>query len=174
MPGTPIPAQPGKAQRGLARRPRRNSSDLGSSSRGGKATNRSYCSQKCLLGLVAGENLDEECPNIAFYRGEHNDRRHPVDHTTWLVLLREQLGQSLDDGVVFFGKQGARGVLFQVTLLGYGYTFVSKAITIRFVRELEHEANVYEHLRPLQGVRVPVFLGVVDLREVERTYYYDF
>jgi len=174
MPGTPTPAEPGKARRGLARRPRGNSSDLGSSSRGGKATNRPYCSQKCLLGLVAGEDLDEECPNVALHRGEHNDRRHPVDHATWLGLLREQLGQSLDDGVVPLGKQGARGVLFQVTLLGYGYTFVSKATTARFVRELEHEANVYGRLRPLQGVRVPVFLGVVDLREVGRTYYYDF
>ena len=70
-------------------------------------------------------------------------------------------------------KQGARGVLFQVTLLAHGYTFVSKATTARFVPELQHEATIYERLQPLQGTHVPVFLGAVDLREVGRTYYYD-
>ncbi|KAK3933820.1 hypothetical protein QBC46DRAFT_101281 [Diplogelasinospora grovesii] len=52
-------------------------------------------------------------------------------------------------------------------------TAAAKATTVRFVRELEHEAKVYERLQQLQGVCVPVFLGVVDLRDVERTYYYD-
>jgi predicted Ser/Thr protein kinase len=123
--------------------------------------------------VVARGVLDEECPNVTLHRGTDGDRRHPVDHAAWLRLLREQLGRTLDDGVVPLGKQGARGVLFQVTLLAYGYTFVSKGTTARFVQELEHEAKVYERLRPLQGVRVPVFLGAVDLREVGRTYYYD-
>ena len=140
---------------------------------GGRVSNRQYCTQKCLLGLVAGDILDEECPNVTLHRGTDGDRRHQVDHAAWLGLLREQLGRTLDDGVVPLRKQGARGVLFQVTLLAYGYTFVSKATTVRFVRELEHEAKVYERLRPLQGVRVPVFLGAVDLREVGRTYYYN-
>ncbi|KAL2258771.1 hypothetical protein VTK26DRAFT_7794 [Humicola hyalothermophila] len=173
MPDTPTPAQPRKALRDPARRPRGNSGDAGPSSRSGRASNRQYCTQTCLLGLVAGEVLDEECPNVALHRRKDGDRRHPVDHTAWLGLLHEQLGRTLDDGVVPLGKEGARGVLFQVTLLAYGYTFVSKATTARFVRELEHEAKVYERLRPLQGIRVPVFLGAVDLREVGRTYYYD-
>lgn len=173
MPGTPSPAQPRKAQRDPARRPRGDSGDAGPSSRSGRASNRQYCTQKCLLGLVAGDVLDEECPNVTLHRRTDGYRHHPVDHTAWLGLLREQLGRTLDDGVVPLGKQGARGVLFQVTLLAYGYTFVSKATTAGFVQELEHEANVYERLRPLQGIQVPVFLGAVDLREVGRTYYYD-
>jgi hypothetical protein len=70
-------------------------------------------------------------------------------------------------------KQGARGVLLQIILLAYGYTFVSKAITTRFVRELEHEAKVYDRLQPIQGSHVPVFLGTVNLRELGRIYYYD-
>ncbi|KAK3934860.1 hypothetical protein QBC46DRAFT_215802, partial [Diplogelasinospora grovesii] len=49
----------------------------------------------------------------------------------------------------------------------------AKATIVKFVRELEHEAKVYERLQQLQGVCVPVFLGVVDLRDVERTSYYD-
>lgn len=72
------------------------------------------------------------------------------------------------------GKQVHAESLFQVTLLGYGYTFVTTVTTARFVRELEHEANVYARLRLLQGVRVLVFLGAVDIWEVGRTYYYYF
>jgi serine/threonine protein kinase len=87
--------------------------------------------------------------------------------------LREQLRETLDDGVVRLGKRGARGVVFQVTLLHYGYTFVAKAAGAGFVSKLTHEGDVYGCLRPLQGVRVPVFLGAVDLRDLERTYYYD-
>lgn len=173
MPGTPTPAQPRRAQRGLARRSRGNSGNAGPSSQSGRNSNRQYCTQKCLLGLVARDVLDEECPNVTLHRGTDGDGRHPIDHAAWLGLLHEQLGRTLDDGVVPLGKQGARGVLFQVTLLAYGYTFVSKATTAAFVRELEHEAKVYERLRPLQGVRVPVFLGAADLRDVGRTYYYD-
>jgi serine/threonine protein kinase len=117
--------------------------------------------------------LDEKCPNVAYHRGTDKDRRHHIDYITWLGLLHDQLGRTLDDGIIPLWKQGARGVLFQVTLLTYGYTFVSKATIARFIPELEHEAKVYERLRPLQGVHVPVFLGAVDLREVGRTYYYD-
>ncbi|KAH6632803.1 hypothetical protein F5144DRAFT_621488 [Chaetomium tenue] len=173
MPDTPTPARPRRSLRDVARRPRGNSSGGGSSSQSGRASQRQYCTQACLLGLVAGGVLDEGCPNVTLHRRADGDRRHPVDHATWLGLLREQLGHTLDDGIMPLGKQGARGVLFQVTLLAHGYTFVSKATTAGFVRELEHEAAVYDRLRPLQGARVPVFLGAVDLREVGRTYYYD-
>ncbi|AEO59783.1 hypothetical protein MYCTH_2119902 [Thermothelomyces thermophilus ATCC 42464] len=160
MPDTPSPVQPRNAQRAPARRPRGNNGNAGSSSSGSRSSNRRYCTQNCLRGLVAGMFLTR-------------NRRHPLDHASWLGLLREQLRRTLDDGVVPLRKQGARGVLFQVTLLAYGYTFVSKATTARFVPELEHEAQVYERLRPLQGDRVPVFLGAVDLRQVGRRYYYD-
>ncbi|SPO01930.1 uncharacterized protein DNG_04603 [Cephalotrichum gorgonifer] len=86
--------------------------------------------------------------------------------------LRKQLSQTLDDGVVHLDKRGARGVLFKVTLLRYSYTFVSKATTAGFIPELKHEADIYRHLLELQGICVPVFLKAVDLRELNRTYYY--
>ena len=176
MPETPTPtlAQARKRgqQRDVARQPRGRGS--GGASSGGTAGSRQYCTQKCLLGLVAGAALDEKCPNIAFHRPAGGDcRRHPVDHNTWLSLLREQLKRTLDDGIMPLWKQGARGALFQVTLLAYGYTFVSKATTASYVPDLEHEAEVYRRLRPLQGICVPVLLGVIDLRDVGRTYYYD-
>jgi serine/threonine protein kinase len=123
--------------------------------------------------LVEGGVLDEKCPNVALHRGRSGGFYHPVDHTEWLRLLGEQLKRTLDDGVVRIGKQGARGVLFQVTLLVYGYTFVSKATVPEFVADLNHEAAVYRRLQPRQGVCVPVFLGAVDLRDFGRIYYYD-
>ncbi|CAG2004036.1 unnamed protein product [Fusarium graminearum] len=68
---------------------------------------------------------------------------------------------------------GARGVLFQVTLLAHGYTFVSKGTVRAFINDLEHEAAVYKRLKPIQGINVPVFLGAVDLRSMNKTYYYE-
>ncbi|KAH8783446.1 hypothetical protein F5883DRAFT_637700 [Diaporthe sp. PMI_573] len=77
---------------------------------------------------------------------------HPVDRPELLRLLREQLRRTLHDGVARIGKGGARGVLFQVTLLAYGYTFLSKGTVEEFVEDLEHEATVDHRLQPLQGV----------------------
>ncbi|KAK2768388.1 hypothetical protein FQN54_000243 [Arachnomyces sp. PD_36] len=171
MPDTPSPDQPRKpgqdGQQSLARPPR----DGG---QGSSVRHREYCTQKCLLGLVRKELLDENCPNVALHRRQSGDARHPVDHPELLRLLREQLRRTLDDGVACINRGGARGVLFRVTLLEYGYTFVSKGTVEEFVEDLEHEAIVYHRLQPLQGVCVPVFLGNIDLRDISRIYYYDF
>lgn len=99
-------------------------------------------------------------------------QRHPIDHAQFLELLQQQLQQTLDDDIAPLGKEGLRGVLFKVTLREYGYTFVGKGTVQAFIRHLEHEAAVYERLRPIQGVHVPVLLGAVDLRALQRTYYY--
>lgn len=80
--------------------------------------------------------------------------------------------QSLDAGIMKLGKHGARGALFKVTLLAYGYTFVCKGTVQAFIRDLEHEAAVYKRLERIQGVNVPIFLGAVDLRSLKRVYYY--
>lgn len=42
-----------------------------------------------------------------------------------------------------------------------------------FIKDLEHEATVYERLKPIQGLHVPVFLGAIDLRSMNKIYYYD-
>ncbi|KAJ4308780.1 hypothetical protein N0V84_011896 [Fusarium piperis] len=178
-PDTPSPAErrshgggqgTRRSQRILARRPRE-----------GGEQDREYCTQKCLLGLVSGGFLDPVCPNVALHcRQDGCDRthactptRHPVDHAEWLRLLWKQLERSLDDGITPLGEGGARGVLFRVTLLVYGYTFVSKGTVRAFIPDLEHEAAVYDRLRPIQGVNVPVFLGAIDLRSMNKIYYYD-
>ncbi|KAI1375768.1 hypothetical protein F4677DRAFT_420659 [Hypoxylon crocopeplum] len=133
-----------------------------------------YCTQKCLLGLVEGTCLDDNCSNVASHQRQKSGNHHPVTHSEWLQLLKEQFRRTLDDGMMPLGKQGAGGALFQVTLLGYDYTFVSKGTDPEFVQDLEHESTVYRRLGPLQGVSVSVALGSIDLRDNSQIYYYDF
>ncbi|KAJ6437590.1 protein kinase-like domain [Purpureocillium lavendulum] len=174
-PATPTPTQ------GSGQRPRR-SRRIAVRSRGGDTNNsgqsRPFCTQKCLLGLVRGHALDRGCPNVSLHcRGGSNlgrgAIRHPIDHAEWLELLHAQLKETLDRGITRLEKGGARGVLFKVTLLEYGYTFVSKGTIKEFIPDLEDEAAVYRRLEDVQGIHVPVFLGAVDLRPLGRTYYYD-
>ncbi|KND90494.1 hypothetical protein TOPH_04667 [Tolypocladium ophioglossoides CBS 100239] len=169
FPDTPSPAEKRPRQ---AQPTRRSDRVLAQQQRGGEQS-RQYCTQKCLLGLVNERELDQECPNVASHRGKKASTRHPVTHTKWLQLLYEQLERSLDDGIRRLNKEGSRGVLFQVTLIAYGYTFVSKGTISAFIEDLQHEAAVYERLRPVQGITVPVFLGSIDLRDMDRVYYYD-
>ncbi|KAJ6438008.1 protein kinase-like domain [Purpureocillium lavendulum] len=175
-PATPTPAQRNTRQGArrserLAMRPREGGAD-------NSGQRRPFCTQKCLLGLVRGHAMDHSCPNISRHcQGKtHSGRgaiRHPIDHAKWLQLLRAQLKETLDRGITPLEKGGARGVLFKVTLLEYGYTFVSKGTIKAFIPDLEHEAAVYRRLEDIQGIHVPVFLGAVDLRSLHRTYYYD-
>ncbi|KAH7111742.1 hypothetical protein B0J13DRAFT_600437 [Dactylonectria estremocensis] len=190
MPDTPSPTErrSGRGGRGeqggqgtrrsrriLERRPQGG----GGGGRGGRGGNNEqevpFCTQKCLLGLVRGGTLDPRCNNHRSNR--HGSRRtcaaHPIAHTDFVELLREQLERTLDDGITPLASGGTRGVLFKVTLLAYGYTFVSKGTVRAFMKDLEHEAAVYERLQPVQGVHVPVLLGAVDLHPMGRIYYYD-
>ncbi|KAI3341946.1 hypothetical protein F4824DRAFT_486383 [Ustulina deusta] len=177
-PDTPSPA----ARRAPNQEPppvRRSQRILAQRPRGGHGQSRCYCTQKCLLGLVRGGPLDPQCPNVALHRKRSSrsyasaQLLHPVKHDDWLRLLSQQLAHSLDDGVVKLGEEGARGVLFQVTMLAYGYTFVCKGTVQAFVKDLEHEADVYRRLKAVQGTSIPVLLGAIDLRSINRTYYYD-
>ncbi|KAG6285382.1 hypothetical protein E4U09_007337 [Claviceps aff. purpurea] len=156
--------------------------DIGTKSNqlGGRTTqriqDRQYCSQKCFLGLVRGDNLDPTCPNVTLHcQGEAGEagynKRHPISHSEWLSLLLNQLKRSLYDGIKYQGVFGARGILFKVTLLAYGYTFVSKGAVSANIRHLQHEADIYKQLEPIQGVHVPVFLGAIDLREMNKFYW---
>lgn len=144
---------------------------------------RRYCTQKCLRGLVRGTPLDVNCPNAWRHASSGERPRdpgvvsdepglHPLDHETWLRLLNRQLALDLDDGITPCGtSHGARGVLFTVELLSYGYVFVAKGTTEIFRDDLAHEADVYGHLARLQGRYVPVLLGVVDLAP-DQPYHY--
>ncbi|KAI1636977.1 hypothetical protein F4809DRAFT_650132 [Biscogniauxia mediterranea] len=163
-----------------------------SSAGGGQGSNRSgfegkphqdleYCTQKCILGLVNGYVFDTDCPNLELHQRQDNQSNvvntndeHPISHSEFLELLSHQLKCTLDYGITSLDVAGARGALFKVTLLAYGYTFVSKGTIQAFIPDLEHEARVYERLRDVQGIHVPVFLGAIDLQSLGRKYYYDF
>ncbi|KAG5940546.1 hypothetical protein E4U59_002372 [Claviceps monticola] len=61
--------------------------------------------------------------------------------------------------------------MFKVTLLAYGYTFMSKGTHVKHAESLQHETDVYERLKPIQGVHVPVFLGAIDLQTMDKDYW---
>lgn len=172
-PDTPSPAERRRARPGaVIRRSQPTQTQASQGRSGGQARkNADYCTQKCLLGLVRGGFLDPHCPNVSLH-GAHDGRRHPIDHACFQDLLWKQLEQSLDDGITPLPEGGARGVLFRVTLLAHGYTFIAKGTVRAFIKHLEHEAVVYRHLRVSQGVHVPVLLGAIDLRSMNKTYYF--
>ncbi|KAG6111094.1 hypothetical protein E4U13_005081 [Claviceps humidiphila] len=155
-------------------------SNLLSKGRKHRAQDWPYCSQKCLLGLVRGHDLDWSCPNVTLHcQGEagnagYHHKRHSINHSEWLSLLWDQFQQSLDVGMTYTGAFGARGMFFKVTLLAYGYTFVSKGAISAHAKYLQHEAEIYKQLEPTQGVHVPVFLGVVDLRTMKKNFWVGF
>ncbi|KAF2257935.1 hypothetical protein CC78DRAFT_505484 [Lojkania enalia] len=125
-----------------------------------------YCTQKCLLGLVKGGPLDLSCPNVR----DHGESYHQIDLPTFLSRIRRQLSDDLDTDCEPVSRPGACGVLFRVRLKSHGYAVAAKCTPIDFVHRLEHEATVYDVLRPIQGIHVPVHLGNVDL---ESPYYYE-
>ena len=142
---------------------------------------RPYCTPLCLLSLVHGRALDRKCPNATLHRRDEQSKagkraaslvKHPVSYTEWMSLLREQLSKGLEEGVVGLKKEGSCGVLFQITLLQYGYTFVAKGGAEYAIPMLKHEEAVYERLQALQGRYIPVHVGSVDLRPLNQMYFY--
>ncbi|KAK2005269.1 hypothetical protein LZ32DRAFT_633654 [Colletotrichum eremochloae] len=149
MPDTPTP---------MERRTReRDSQSRGD--QGGQGLRRSERILVCRLqgggGGGGGGSNDRHSPGCS-------DSRHLINQAGFVKLLREQLERTLDDSITPLGQGGARGVLFKMSLLAYGYTF-----------DLEYEAEVYERLRPIQGTHVPVFLGAIDLWSLNRIYYFN-
>ncbi|PTB47421.1 hypothetical protein M431DRAFT_526130 [Trichoderma harzianum CBS 226.95] len=167
LPDTPSPTerQAGSRGRGQARRSQRIQARQTRNAPSSRRTEHAvqYYTQKCLTGLVRGGYLNNGCPNVTLHgRGLASSFaglsvRHPVSHSKWLQLLRKQL----------------EVVLFRITLLAYGYTFVAKRTIRAFIKDLGHEAAVYKRLKPAQGVSIPVFLGTIDLRAINKIYYYD-
>lgn len=136
--------------------------------RGDKQEESSYCTQRCLVGLVEGGLLDVACPNVREH-GEGSDY-HGIDLSTFLSLIQQQLSESLDVDCRPVSMPGACGVLFRIRLSSHGYTVVAKATPSWFVPRLRREAAMYDRMRSIQGLHVPVHLGNIDLR---KSYIYD-
>lgn len=111
--------------------------------------------------------MDETCPNVEDHQGQH------LRLEDFLFLTRVQLakdrGQDADCIPLYF--KGSRGALFKIRLSSRGYTFVAKAMKQADRQHLLQEANVYSKLHSLQGSRIPVCLGMLDL---DLLYYYDY
>jgi hypothetical protein len=129
---------------------------------------RPFCTQKCLLGLAYGLlPQDKSCPN-----SHDHEQRERIGRLDFLSRVRDQLatdrGPDADCAPLY--RSGARGSLFKVRLSAYGYTLVAKGVESLDRGHLQHENNVYDRLRAIQGKYIPVCLGSVDLL---RPYYYD-
>jgi hypothetical protein len=125
-----------------------------------------FCTQKCLLGLAHGATMDEKCPNFSDHGREH------IGVARFLELIRAQLASNIgvDAGCQPLYLSGSRGSLFKIRLPSHGYTLVAKGVERIDHSLLQHEQQVYHRLSTIQGVHVPVCLGIVDLL---RPYYYD-
>ncbi|CAK7225085.1 hypothetical protein SCUCBS95973_005740 [Sporothrix curviconia] len=138
-----------------------------------------YCTHACLLGLVQNGPLDLQCPNITLHQAasrrnedgsssqeqQHQDHaRHSLTALELSRRIRDQLYDTPEvDCELLAAHRGAVGYPFKLTLTGFGYTFVGKAVQHAHRRRLIQEARIYETLQPLQGSVIPVLLGLIRL-----------
>jgi hypothetical protein len=129
--------------------------------------NRPFCTQQCLLGLAYGLPLDKNCPN-----SHHHGQQKRIERLDFLRRIRDQLAtdRGPDADCTLLYRSGARGSLFKVRLSTHGYTLVAKGVESVDRAYLQHENDMYDHLRAIQGKYVPVCLGSIDLL---RPHHYD-
>ncbi|KAI4183673.1 MAG: hypothetical protein L6R41_005267, partial [Letrouitia leprolyta] len=85
-------------------------------------TQRQYCTQACLNGLVRAHPIDPACPNAGLHPRSSNDRnKHAISKQKLCTLLRQQLARTLDEDCTDLKLGGARGMLFKLTLQSHGY-----------------------------------------------------
>lgn len=120
---------------------------------------RPFCSQKCLLGLALGKDVDRSCPNAECHGQKH------IDRLEFLHLIREQLAvdRRRDADCMPLHNPGSRGSLFKLRLSSHGYTLVAKGVEGLGLARLQHENEIYDRLLAIQGKYVPVCLGSIDL-----------
>ncbi|KAK2052519.1 hypothetical protein LY76DRAFT_630015 [Colletotrichum caudatum] len=119
---------------------------------------RPFCTPQCLLGLANGLPMDEHCRNFR----DHG--HHHLSRLEFLRLIRIQLAEDRgrDADAIPLYLSGSNGSLFKVRLSSYGYTLVAKCVESLHLARLQHENEVYDRLRSIQGKHVPVCLGRVD------------
>ena len=120
---------------------------------------RQYCTHQCLRGLVLGGAMDKKCPNVLDHGRSHLDLEY------FRHCIRNQLAtdRGRDSNCIPLGLSGLHGSLFKVCLATHGYTLIAKGVEEVDASILRHEARIYDRLRDIQGVHVPVSLGTVDL-----------
>ncbi|KIX92010.1 uncharacterized protein Z520_12281 [Fonsecaea multimorphosa CBS 102226] len=176
--GDTTSAMPETPTRGTTAKRKRTSTDnssglgatLSGASRQQQQQTRPYCTMKCLVGLRLRRSLDPACPNYAQHRLLPNTVVHEIGLNDLVDRVRCQLNADMDHNCDPLGIQGARGVLFRVTEVSHGYTFVAKGTIDELRQHLRHEGQVYQRLLPIQGSATPVYLGNIDL---DHPYFYD-
>lgn len=152
---------------------------------------RPYCTQKCLLGLIRGLPFDAACPNYSLHstaapaatptprvpgRGEvckasqpqqEHRQVHAITQAELEELVLAQIAAHPENNCRLLDKEGlvgAVGYLLKITVNGYGYTFVAKAVESFNAHRLRKETRIYVSFYRQQGVLIPVHLGLVKLR----------
>ena len=110
--------------------------------------------------------MDNFCPNTANHGREH------ISVIKFRDSLRAQLAKDRgpEADCIPLYLSGATGSLLKIRLSAYGYTLVAKGVEEDYVERLKHENKIYDALRPIQSICVPVCLGLIDLA---LPYYYN-
>lgn len=122
----------------------------------------------CLSGLVHRGELDQACPNVRDH--SHGTTRHVINSKTFIRQLQRQLSEAVNADCETIGIHSSRGALLKVTLSSHGYTMPAKCTVSEFRDRLRHKAAMYDRLRPIQGIYIPLHLGSIDLAH---SYSYD-
>lgn len=126
-----------------------------------------FCTQRCILGLAHHGDHDRECPNSR-YHGDDGDGKH-IMRADFLERLQTQLDKEVEKGdytnCQLVSRSGFHTALFKVRLASHSYTLLIKGVLRFQVRRLRHEADMYGHLTEIQGVHVPVCLGMIQTRD---------
>ncbi|KAL9618382.1 MAG: hypothetical protein Q9160_006890 [Pyrenula sp. 1 TL-2023] len=132
------------------------------------SSNRRYCTQTCLRGLRDSRNssetpLDPNCPNAHL----HGSETHQLTRKQFYRCLEGQRNESITKGIEPISQNEESGAaIFAVTLLEYGCRLIAKGIPSYDTVDLpmlKRELVVYRHLETVQGILVPVCLGLIPL-----------
>ncbi|KAL4927576.1 uncharacterized protein BDV17DRAFT_282469 [Aspergillus undulatus] len=98
--------------------------------------------------VIKGSVLDQNCPNTESHR-QNNLNQDPLDASTLVRMIKEQLDKDLDHNLDPLDLCGAYNAPLKVTCATHGYT-----------GQVSREAEFYRHLESVQGERVPVAGGI--------------
>ena len=70
-----------------------------------------FCTQRCLLGLQQGGELDDYCPNVKLHQRGGDSRQHLINTKVLVKLLKTQLDGNIDYNCTPFRRNASCAVL---------------------------------------------------------------
>lgn len=128
-----------------------------------RADESTYCTTACLLAVRRRDRSHPACSNQA----EHMRHSLPISEASQLRQhLKDQFIE--DDGRLdykFLLLKPGSGLAqpIKIRLRSHGYVLFAKAFQPGDLHTMRREAQIYNRLRSLQGVDVPVCLGTIEL-----------